>query len=467
MRTSTRQTYSGADASHIYSFVYDYWLGPSLLTSHESYIWRECRQETGFEAIREPSEGVSSRDRMKDFQHYKRWYEIPSGLTMLLVGFGKLYYRQDEYERFFIPSALSDWSTSWADPYRGVYSPWRAFPEWYNSHQDEDIVSPPDGLDELWAHGLKAMMPELRSQLSAVNSLIELKDFVSIPQSIREAASLLRTLNGLRKGKLSSLSNLGRLPLREIVRQTAGNFLQWKFNLAPLLSDIAGVYRAVQGSEKRINALISRCNKVQTCHWKATVSADALDQTKVFYSTGACQGSVRNLDDTPVYETRPSAHCVTEPSTFHMTIEYTFTYTQYQLEHARLLSLLDELGVTLNPQIIWNAIPWSFVVDWLLKVGQYLEQFETKNMEPKINIRDGCWSIRRSRYVDAELVCTNPAAYGSHWKASGLMPRVFETAYRRERRTMTMSSILTSGLSSSEFVLGAALMLSRRRRRTS
>jgi hypothetical protein len=157
-----------------------------------------------------------------------------------------------------------------------------------------------------------------------------------------------------------------------------------------------------------------------------------------------------------------------DASAFHAEIEYNYNYTQYQTEHARLLGLLDYFGVNLNPQIIWNAIPWSFVVDWVFSVGRFLDRFKVSNMEPKINIRRYLWSIKRKRTVVTTRYTIpieswwHPPLKLSHHRTVPASV-VEETAYRRQVGLPGSSLIESSGVSLKEFTLGAALVLSRRR----
>jgi len=51
-----------------------------------------------------------------------------------------------------------------------------------------------------------------------------------------------------------------------------------------------------------------------------------------------------------------------------------------------LRGLLTVAGVELNPGIIWDAIPFSFVVDWFSNVGDFLEQYRHKALELPINV---------------------------------------------------------------------------------
>ncbi len=145
---------------------------------------------------------------------------------------------------------------------------------------------------------------------------------------------------------------------------------------------------------------------------------------------------------------------------FHAQIEYNYNYTQYQVEHARLLGYLDALGVNLNPSIIWNALPWTFVVDWVLSIGQYLDDFKVENMRPQINIRRYLWSVSRGRVITVHRAVRLKLTDEQFWIP---LPTVRQTAYRRQVSGVSSSSILSSGLTLKEVSLGAALVIVRKR----
>jgi hypothetical protein len=160
---------------------------------------------------------------------------------------------------------------------------------------------------------------------------------------------------------------------------------------------------------------------------------------------------------------------VNSPSVFHAEIQYNYNYNGFQVAHAQLLGLLDAMGAQLNPQIIWNAIPWSFVVDWVLGVSRWLGQFKGYNMEPVINIQRFLTSVKRTRsvYITLENERMVDLVSGGYWYQGypGLrntLPGVHESAYRRDVNLPTVSSILASGLTLTEISLGAALVTSRR-----
>jgi hypothetical protein len=147
---------------------------------------------------------------------------------------------------------------------------------------------------------------------------------------------------------------------------------------------------------------------------------------------------------------------------FHVQVQYNYSYTGYQVEHARLLGQLDSLGINLNPAIIWNAIPWTFVVDWVLGVGPYLDSLKSENMKPLINIRQALWSITRKRRIVVTISQHNAGEV--IW--TGQMPAVEQSAYRRSLNLPSMSSIESSGLTAKEVSLGAALVIVQSRKRS-
>jgi hypothetical protein len=302
------------------------------------------------------------------------------------------------------------------------------------------------------------MLPIIKAELSGVNSTIELKDFKTINGTIRNLLKLPKV--AFRKGR--------RLyDLAQVLRAAADLYLQYKFNIAPLISDVQAVRRALANTERRLNGLVSRMGKLQTRHY----SRDLHEYSNSSESEGSrAVGFYHALNGGTLtsYATATNERIVVyEPSIFHAQVQYNYYYTDYQLEHARILSLLDAWGVNLNPAIIWNAIPWSFVVDWLVDVSRWLSTTRVGNMDPKINIMQYLWSVKRARRIVVTSKVTSPIYYpgtglpGSYPPESMTHPVVFETAYRRDVGLPSASSLTTSGLSPTEISLGAALGLSR------
>lgn len=63
--------------------------------------------------------------------------------------------------------------------------------------------------------------------------------------------------------------------------------------------------------------------------------------------------------------------------------------------------LLDSLGFELNPKIIWDAIPFTFVIDWFFGVGSWLERFKIDTLELPIVYVDSALHYREDLRIES------------------------------------------------------------------
>lgn len=342
-----------------------------------------------------------------------------------------------------------------------VCHPFNGLPRFVDWATSPSEVLPPAKLSEMQASALKHLLPMMKSELSLVNSLLELKDFKSLPRSIKATVTQLQRVFSYRSLNIGAERDC----LRDIVRlvRNAGPdwFLQWNFNLKPLVSDVVGIYHALQRTEKRINAFVSRAGRPQTRHYTLH-----WQEHNWWFQDQKVQLPHRGFNPYGIFGSYQFDRLVlTDPSTFHVEVEFNYNYTQYQREHAYVLALLDNFGVNLNPSIVWNAIRYTFVVDWVVNVSSWLDQFKVLNMEPQINILRCLWSVKRRRtcFIHRRMAKASEAYVDT--SGSSRLPTVVENAYRRSTFTPSRSSIIASGLNLKEFSLGAALVVSQRRRR--
>jgi hypothetical protein len=319
---------------------------------------------------------------------------------------------------------------------------------------DGNFVPAPTNLAALESMALKTMLPIIKAELSLPNFILELKDF---KEPIRTIGSVFKSGSFL--GALKKLGVIGKpITFKRLLQGAAGSYLNYSFNIKPLISDIAKIYSAMSRTERRINDFVTRAGRPQNKHFVYSW-AELSDVHNVWTSLGY-QSWENSFVRTSTHHIE--RHVTHEPTVFHAQIQYNYSYTGYQTEHAQLLGHLDSLGVNLNPAIIWNAIPWSFVVDWVLGIGPYLDSLKSENMKPLINIRRYLWSVKRARRISVSKgtkVANGPIL------SLGYMPSVQQTAYRRSVGLASLSSITSSGLSLNELSLGAALVITNSRRR--
>lgn len=332
-----------------------------------------------------------------------------------------------------------------------------ALPSMYTG--DERIIADPSNLSALKASSLKAMLPGIKPQLSLINSVIELKDFKTMPRTLKRISGILRR---------------GNRTLRQILGGGADAYLQKEFNVMPLLSDIAGFQRGLRNTKAQVDKLLELERKPLVRHYVSDIGSpylmndypvanllpmsqllgtqDMLPERPIDWGNGWVVGS---------FTTRRSVkYSVSE---FRAQIEYTYYLSQYERENAHILGLADSMGVNLNPAIIWNAIPWTFVVDWVIDVSRWLDQFKVQNLEPVTIIHRYLWSIKIARQID---IWVKPNS-GMEWlgRPEVLGASTSEVSYKRVPTGISLSDITTSGVSLKEITLAGALALSRRRRK--
>jgi hypothetical protein len=318
---------------------------------------------------------------------------------------------------------------------------------------DGGFVPEPANLSDLLQTAHNVLLPQVKAELSILNSVYELKDFKSLPSIIQ---------------RIGKIPVRGRRALRELSRQGAGGFLFSEFAVRPLLSDIAKLRSAILRTQKRINDLVTRNGRVQRRHFQCRLpDQTGITDTSSFHlvNAGPTHELYRSAEGLNI-RWRNSRAVLSDSYKFHVEMEYNYNYTSYQTAHAQLLGYLDALGINLNPQIIWNAIPWSFVIDWVFGINRWLGQFKVTNMDPQINIRRSLWSVVRDRTVLAsvELKPTSPGLTAD--KPVTPICTVVERSYRRKVYRLTHNSIQLSGVNLKEFTLGAALVIARKWRRT-
>lgn len=434
-----------------------FWVGQKVHIGHSDISLR-------YEVYTPNSSG--QRSEWKDFAHYKCVTDLSNGASIPFA----TYYWSNGFDHFGFGNSGEAYCF-----YQGEYGVAGKLNSGLPVFVDEsrlgtDIIAGPAKLNDLLAAGYTAILPIVRPKTSLVNSIIELKDIKSVAHTARNLKSFAAQVKSLPGFNPKWLKKT----FRDLLRVISDLYLQHKFNYLPLKSDIEDVWTSLSRSEKRLNALASRAGRIQTAHFSRSLieNEDVKPDTwSAWSSLGGDYHSGWTIDNGPVEGSFQHQRFVTyDPSEFHLEVEYFYTYSNYQTEHARLLGLLDDLGVNFNPVIIWNAIPWSFAVDWVINVSQWLNSTQRIGwMDPALCIRRGLWSIRRSRSVLVQRkfkVLANMAGEVDQ-QVTCVLPMVRESAYRRQTLSMmdVIAGIKTSGLNSNELSLTAALVFSRKSRR--
>jgi len=175
----------------------------------------------------------------------------------------------------------------------------------------------------------------------------------------------LKGLFRLWRPRLSTLKNLTNLKLN------------LAFGWSPFLSDISKIVSTFQRVGNRYAEVLEQASKVTVRHHASRLTDDhvAVPPSDIVSNGDGGYTALRyELDSN--YSNRFTATarvCWNIPNTGTL---------------AKIQGYLDAFGLRLDPSIPWNALPYSFVVDWFVDVGGWLEQFAVDNLKTEVVVLD-------------------------------------------------------------------------------
>jgi len=218
------------------------------------------------------------------------------------------------------------------------------------------------------ALGMARMQPDL-TEISIPNFIYEMKD--------------LRKLFLLWKKNLSVLKNL------------SGAVLNWNFGWKPLLADLAIIESKVLSFKSAL------------AEWEARAGTIVRKSCTLFTNSTEFGGQFNYLGNSTLV-TNYTGRRTASVEAF-LRYRPTPVHVHHQLQG--LLGFLDTIGFELDPSILWNALPFTFVVDWFLNVGDWLHQFRLDTLELPIQLTEFCIQIKEELSVQSRV--TNTFSFGT------------------------------------------------------
>jgi hypothetical protein len=183
------------------------------------------------------------------------------------------------------------------------------------------------------------------------------QDIVQISQTTRMIANtvmrLTKAIRAVKQGQLRRAAALLYDPLHRMKNRrsqprpglgTAKNWLELQYGWKPLLMDIQGSMEALA----RLNLDDRRIRRVT-----ASATKTLNERVPISISTMGVTNKVSGV------------HMIETFSTFRYGI-------WFRLDD-RLTAFLAQTGFTNPINLVWEIIPYSFVIDWFLPIGPYLE----------------------------------------------------------------------------------------------
>lgn len=297
---------------------------------------------------------------------------------------------------------------------------------------------------------LQTMLPSLQRDNSWVNFVLELKDFKRIGESVSSAF--------LSKWeKLGSLVSYRRRDRPAV--KLAKAHLSYSFAWAPLYRDLESLVKTMTDIKSRFDELVRREKKPQQSYWGTTIAGTATGRTlHSFGNRGPTGGWVGPFQGKYYWEVYLNAGSGIR---YSASVRYRFTMPEIVgSAMGKLKATLDLLGVSPNPAILWNAIPFTFVIDWVVNVSRFLNSMRVDNLDFKTEISDFCHSVKYERSIEM-VMGGNTYNWQGGYKllAKSTVDYCTKTVYERRVGFPDFSgAIQTSGLNPREFSLLGALV---------
>lgn len=258
---------------------------------------------------------------------------------------------------------------------------------------------------------------------------------VQLPVNVIEFKEIPSYLKSLPQ----ALKNL-KMNSKSIAKFSSGQYLAYQFGIAPLISDVKSSIESLRGLANHLKWLRAHEGKPVRVRYRKDISANNTPST-TFMPDATGTGQIRSMQYRAVY-------------TATAVIVYDVSgLTDLEIKTRTLLRSFgfdDPLGV------VWELIPYSFIIDWFFKVGKFLESFSPKITLP-YKIIDSGWSIKivdsriQECYRYRPYKTGNPNTYGQTTK----------TYFRREPGLPISFSILESSPGLHQLALSLALAVQR------
>lgn len=281
---------------------------------------------------------------------------------------------------------------------------------------------------------------QVPAKISLLNFLFELKDFRELGKSLSKIPQALRKDTLARDVKLTAKYGK-KLPLA-VAKASSDTFLSWNFQWAPFIGDLQTLSRVGTDAARRLDYLIKTNKKSVTVHY----------EKKDCYTHPNVGGEIfRNVfaGNDQYYILRD--HVVDFESTWNLF----HNLHDLQDAYSGIRATLATLGVNNPLKAVWNAIPFSFMVDWVLPLGNWLEKAAVQPFTGEWVISGVSCSVHEVSTIDFYVDCS---------KVGGLGPSLQQTVVvdkytRFDGLPFTLGAFDFSQLTDTQQKLAAAIPL--------
>lgn len=242
---------------------------------------------------------------------------------------------------------------------------------------------------------IASQVEQIPVAMSLPNFLLDLDDLPRLLSNVRDIWKIASNRRGLDVSTASFKKSLTNPTVRDRVvkwwsknpssdpTKLASDFtLAWNFGVKPLIADISASLGLLDSVRNRIAHLKRTYGKVQRYRRFKRYELPSKGNSAPFSWSG-----------------QPCSYCWVPGQAFTTYgIGFTYVQTLAGLEDANreIAAITAALGFNRPLSVVWDAIPYSFLVDYVSNVGDILSRYQSYTaFEGEINVLDGWTSTKK------------------------------------------------------------------------
>lgn len=240
---------------------------------------------------------------------------------------------------------------------------------------------------------------------------------------------------------------------KSIAKTASNNFLAFEFGVKPFISDIKAILNMSDAVDKRIQHLIAMNGKTSNLRFDRTLELSGPEMT---FSRSLYNSTDPNQEGTGVFVRFVGTG---GKAVVHIGAQLTQNLTDLSDAMSKMKALAASSGFNHPARVIWNAIPYSFVVDWFFHVGKLLDQITIQPFGGQYDLSNIGYSVKSQALFIAHQMHTNGTV-----PVDNVLGTVEAKRYIRRPGFPVSSLFLTDALlSPKQLALGLAMLEQRRR----
>lgn len=245
-----------------------------------------------------------------------------------------------------------------------------------------------------------------------------------------------------------------------LAKGSSGEFLNYQFGWAPVVSDIKSIAYAATHSHELLSQYERAAGKIVRRRYEFP-----LEVTETSTTIGANPGYLANIDSVWLYDDSvPTPYLQKTTRTYKRTwFSGAFTY-HLPVGYNSRIGLADAAakasvlyGLELSPEVIWNLAPWSWAVDWFTNMGDVISNLSSWALDGLV-LKWGY--IMEHSYAYDTYTLSGLSPYGKGGTSASPVT-AFTERKRREVATPFGFGLTWEGLSPRQLAISAALGITR------